>query len=593
MPQAATSPRPPTNSSSAGSTRATPAPSGTAAPSNPPSRPSSPMAGRRWTPTPPTPGPSGPGRPPQPPTRDRSDADATDGRRRSGAPPSKPAPFVTGLRTTDWAPAPVAQTSRRLGPARPGHLPAHRGHAARRHDQAGHGLRLRRPHLPPLRQRRRRRRLAQLLVPRRAVRPRRRPHPHASAPAPPTPSASCTAGTGRDRDAPPRRPASSSPSRSGTTTAATSSTAPTARGVSTPAEWLPSPQRNSDVGDFVEWIDGRAHPEGWSSPGYDDSGWSPVTVIGPAGTAPFTHTFAQRTDIEETTVLPVRLHTLPDGSVVADFGAVYAARPRVDFASGVPGQTVAMRVGYLLDPDGQVSTLHGTQGTNLSFTYIMREGAQVFEAFTYLGFRYLQIDNAGQRSTVGRWPPWPGTPPCRRCPWRPSRPGTARSMRCGASTPARASTAARNSSSTRRRVRRASSPGTPSNESEAIMRCYGDQNLSWQGLRDVQRGQARYWPDGRTNAMYPNGDGARSFATFVRALRRVAVALLHGHGRPGDHAGAVPLRVQGGRPGCCRPSRAAPARTDSSTGWATPATATPSTATTSPWRPTRPATCWR
>ena len=30
-----------------------------------------------------------------------------------------------------------------------------------------------------------------------------------------------------------------------------------------------------------------------------------------------------------------------------------------------------------------------------------------------------------------------------------------------------------------------------SNESEAIMRCYRDQNLSWQGLRDVVRGQAR------------------------------------------------------------------------------------------------------
>ena len=46
------------------------------------------------------------------------------------------------------------------------------------------------------------------------------------------------------------------------------------------------------------------------------------------------------------------------------------------------------------------------------------------------------------------------------------------------------------------------------------MRAYGEQNLSWQGLRDVARGQARYWPDGRTNAVYPNGDGARSYATF-------------------------------------------------------------------------------
>ena len=48
-----------------------------------------------------------------------------------------------------------------------------------------------------------------------------------------------------------------------------------------PAEWLPSPLRNSDVGDFVEWVDGRAHPQGWSSPGYDDSAWSAVTWSAP------------------------------------------------------------------------------------------------------------------------------------------------------------------------------------------------------------------------------------------------------------------------------------------------------------------------
>ena len=51
------------------------------------------------------------------------------------------------------------------------------------------------------------------------------------------------------------------------------------------------------------------------------------------------------------------------------------------------------------------------------------------------------------------------------------------------------------------------------NESEAVMRAYGDQNMSWQALRDVARGQARYWPDGQVNAVYPNDDGARTFAT--------------------------------------------------------------------------------
>jgi alpha-L-rhamnosidase len=281
-----------------------------------------------------------------------------------------------------------------------------------------------------------------------------------------------------------------------------------------PAEWLPSPQRNSDGGDFVEWINGQAYPEGWSSPGYDDDGWSPVTVIGPAGSAPFTRTYAQRTDIEETVVEPVRLHSLPNGSVVADFGAVYAARPRVEFASGIPGQTVALRVGYLLDPDGQVSTLHGTQGTNLSFTYIMRDGAQVFEAFTFLGFRYLQIDGAGQGlgrgqvAALARHTAMPAVPMATfstgnrmlDAVWRLN----ARScLYCSqeqfVDTPTR---------------EKGQFTWDASNESEGIMRCYGDQNLSWQGLRDVARGQARYWPDGRTNAVYPNGDGARSFATF-------------------------------------------------------------------------------
>jgi alpha-L-rhamnosidase len=51
------------------------------------------------------------------------------------------------------------------------------------------------------------------------------------------------------------------------------------------------------------------------------------------------------------------------------------------------------------------------------------------------------------------------------------------------------------------------------NESEAVMRVYGDQNMSWQALRDVARGQARYWPNGCVNAIYPNGDGARFFGT--------------------------------------------------------------------------------
>ncbi len=280
-----------------------------------------------------------------------------------------------------------------------------------------------------------------------------------------------------------------------------------------PAEWLPSPQRNADVGDYVEWVDGRAHPSGWSEPGFDDDGWSPVTVIGSAGVDPFTHTFAQRTTIEEKLVAPVRLHTLASGSVVADFGAVYAARPQVTFARGVSGQTVSMRAGYLLDADGQVSTLHGTQGTNLSSSYIMRDGAQTYEAFTYFGFRYFQIDNAGQplgRDDVVAISRHAAMPPSPMATFSTSDRMLDAVWRLNARSCLYCSQEQFVDTPTREKGQ---FTWDASNESEAIMRCYGDQNLSWQGLRDVRRGQTRYWPDGQTNAVYPNGDGARSYAT--------------------------------------------------------------------------------
>jgi len=282
-----------------------------------------------------------------------------------------------------------------------------------------------------------------------------------------------------------------------------------------PAEWLPTAQRNADACDFVEWVDGRAHPDGWAAAGYDDGAWSPVTVIGPAGTAPFTRIYPQRTRIAEHLVEPVSVRTLATGSVVVDFGAVYPARPKVTFASGQVGRTVTLRVGYLLDPDGQVSTTHGTQITNESFSYVMRDGAQTFEAFCYLGFRYLQIDDPGEAIgpgdvvAIARHAAMPEVPMATFATgdrvldavWKLN----ARScLYCSheqfVDTPTR---------------EKAQFLWDAANESEAIMRTYGDQNLSWQGLRDIGRGQARFWPDGRVNVVYPYGFGARDIPTFT------------------------------------------------------------------------------
>ena len=282
-----------------------------------------------------------------------------------------------------------------------------------------------------------------------------------------------------------------------------------------PAEWLQSPQRNNDGMDFVEWVDGRAHPVGWNTVGYDDAAWGSPGVIGPAGTAPFTRTFVQRTDFDEHVIAPVSVRMLPTGSIVADFGKVYPARLAVRFTQGESGRAIPMHVGFLLDPDGQVSTVHGTQETNLSFSYIMRDGDQTFEALAYLGFRYLQIDDpvapigADQIAPIATHTAMPDVSMATfntgdrmlNAVWKLN----ARSclLSCHeqfVDTPTRS---------------KGQFLWDSANESEAIMRCYGDQNLSWQGLRDVARGQARYPLGGRCNEVYPNGNGLTTIDTFT------------------------------------------------------------------------------
>lgn len=282
-----------------------------------------------------------------------------------------------------------------------------------------------------------------------------------------------------------------------------------------PGEWLPGPQRNESSGEFVEIIDGRRAPTGWSEAGYDDAGWAPVAEWGPVGTSPFTGLFALRTRISERPVAPTSVRTLPTGSVVVDFGKVVAARPTVSFRDGVAGRAVPMHVGYLLDPDGTVSTTHGTQGTNLSFGYIQRDGEQTFVPYTFLGFRYLQVDQPGEAlgegriSALARHAAMPMAVPA---PFTTSSPQVDAVWELCTHSALYASHEQFVDTPTRQKGQFCCDA---TNESEAVVHAYGDRNMSWQGLRDFARSQARFWPDGRVNEAYPDGNGANDIPDFT------------------------------------------------------------------------------
>jgi alpha-L-rhamnosidase len=287
-----------------------------------------------------------------------------------------------------------------------------------------------------------------------------------------------------------------------------------------PGAWLPGTQRDleGDLVDFTEHVNGPAQPLGWDLPGFDDRGWSDAVDLGRAPTTPWTRLLPVRTRVVEEPVPAVSLTTLASGAVVADFGRVYAAVPTVRFRRGVAGRTVTMRAGYLLDQPspgrpvdgvpGQVSTAHGTQHTDMSYSYVQRGGDEEFHPFDYLGFRYFQIDDPGEELTpadvVARTRHT--APP----PWAPATFSSSEPVIdaiFGLALHSALFTAQEQFIDTPTREK---GPWLFDgfNESCTAMAGLGEQNLTRKSLLEFAQSQQRYWPNGAVNKIYPTGLGA-------------------------------------------------------------------------------------
>ena len=273
--------------------------------------------------------------------------------------------------------------------------------------------------------------------------------------------------------------------------------------------WIHGPPRN-DEGDFVEHVDGRLEPIGWEESTFDDASWDPARVVGAHPTPPFEHLLPARTHIVERAIGPVSFERLPDGAYVADFGAVTAATPAIHLDDGHAGRAVSVLGGFLLDPDGHVSQTRGTQQTDMHWYYDERAGDQEFRPFGYLGYRYLEIDGIEPDETLT-------SSDVRSYARHASMPQ--RAARFKTSNPAIDSVwaLARHSALYSSQEQFIDTPTREKgqfladafNESMAVMAAFGDRNLTFSAVRDFARSQRRYWPDGRVNAVYPNGDGRR------------------------------------------------------------------------------------
>ena len=279
-----------------------------------------------------------------------------------------------------------------------------------------------------------------------------------------------------------------------------------------PGSWLPGTQRDEegDPVDYTENINGLANPIGWDRPDYLDAAWAPATVIGPHPTAPWTHLVSARTRIAYEPIKAVSLRTLPSGAVVADFGKVYAAIPSVTFHAGLPGHLVTMHAGFLLDQSsGTVSVTQGTQHTDMSYSYVERGGTETFRPFDYLGFRYLQIDDPGEALAVKDvvvLARHSAVPDERAATFTSSDPTVDAVFRLAAHSALFTMQEQFVDTPTREK---GSWLGDGRNESQTALDAFGDVNLTRRALVEFAQSQARYWPNGAINKLYPTSLGAQ------------------------------------------------------------------------------------
>jgi alpha-L-rhamnosidase len=283
-----------------------------------------------------------------------------------------------------------------------------------------------------------------------------------------------------------------------------------------PGAWLPGVQRDEegDPVDYTENIDGPAEPVGWDRPDYSDLAWAPATVIGRHPSMPWTHLVPVRTRIVYEPVRAVSLTTLASGAVVADFGKVYAAIPSVTFHHGVVGHLVTMHAGFLLDePSGTVSTTHGTQHTDMSYSYIERgtplDGTETFRPFDYLGFRYLQIDDPGEHlsaSDVVALARHTAVPDEHGGTFHSSDPTVNAVYDLGVRSALYTMQEQFVDTPTREK---GSWLGDGHNESLTAMAALGDVNLTRKSVFEFAQSESRYWPDGGINKIYPTSLGAQ------------------------------------------------------------------------------------
>lgn len=276
------------------------------------------------------------------------------------------------------------------------------------------------------------------------------------------------------------------------------------------------PRRNGEGIGYIDKIDSRNEEPDWNKLGFDDSGWEQAVVIGAPPVAPWIADLQpDLTRVIEKQITPASVKSLGNGKYLIDLGKIYAGMPQINFEGGNPGDVVSMRGGYVLKPDGSLST-EIDQQTNLEYFFLLNGNKAVFKPMLYLSYRYLQVDNSPNALTTDnvRFI-------SRHYELDPSRTEfissdtmlnqvwslMMHSLIVGAhegflDTPTR---------------EKGAFLGDAWSQGVASMLAMGERSLNLRVMLEFLDSQDQYWPDGRLNAVYPNVDGKRDIPDYTQS----------------------------------------------------------------------------
>ncbi|MER7687154.1 family 78 glycoside hydrolase catalytic domain [Streptomyces sp. NPDC097610] len=137
-------------------------------------------------------------------------------------------------------------------------------------------------------------------------------------------------------------------------------------------------------------VDARLALPGWSSPGFDDTGWTPVHTLD----LPMENLTAQLGEpVRVIAELPcVEVTRTPDGGQILDFGQLITGRLRVRFDGLAPGTEIRLQHFQVKDADGDCyRSIYGRNNENTD-VYVAAGADEVFEPLlTFHAFRYVKV----------------------------------------------------------------------------------------------------------------------------------------------------------------------------------------------------------